>query len=187
MSQKISLLGYALMGLLHSRPSSGYELRKVFAQTPLISFSDSPGAIYPALARLEEQGLVRGQIEETTGLRRKKTYRLKAAGMRELKKWLEKPITRDDVIWGMEELSLRFAFSDSVIGEGNSIKLLKALEGQLKAYVPTLHDYLKSHGNNLPNSGRLSLEMGIRVYEAQLQWARDALTTYPSRIKVDKK
>jgi DNA-binding PadR family transcriptional regulator len=187
MAQKISLLSYALMGLLYARPSSGYELRKMFAQTPLITFSDSPGAIYPALARLEEQGMVRGQIEETTGLRRKKTYRLSAEGLRELKKWLRKPVTREDIVWGMEEISLRFAFSDSVIGEGNSTELLDALERELNQYLPVLHEYLKSHGSHLTTSGRLSLEMGIRVYEAQLQWTRDALAIYQSGKKGIKK
>lgn len=175
------------MGLLHSRPSSGYELRKMFAQTPLITFSDSPGAIYPALARLEEQGLVQGQVEETSSLRRKKTYRLSAEGVNELKKWLREPVTREDVIWGMEEISLRFAFSDSVIGEGNSTELLEALERELKSYLPVLRDYLKSHGSHLTTSGRLSLEMGIRVYVAQLQWTRDALTTYQSKKEGGKK
>ena len=38
---------------------SGYDLRKIFTTTAMGSFSDSPGAIYPALARLEANGLVR--------------------------------------------------------------------------------------------------------------------------------
>ena len=53
MSARVSLLGYALLGLLHQKPSSGYALRRVFATTPMGTFSDSPGAIYPALGRLE--------------------------------------------------------------------------------------------------------------------------------------
>jgi len=67
---KIPLLGYALLGLLTGKPSSGYDLRKFFASTAVGTFSDSPGAIYPALQRLAASGLIRGQIEERGGLRR---------------------------------------------------------------------------------------------------------------------
>jgi len=59
---KVPLLGYALLGLIHQKPSSGYDLRKTFAETAMGNYSDSPGAIYPALERLESQGLVRGVI-----------------------------------------------------------------------------------------------------------------------------
>ena len=51
-----STLGYALLGLLHAGPQSGYGLRRTFVTTPLAVFSDSPGAIYPALRRLARQG-----------------------------------------------------------------------------------------------------------------------------------
>jgi DNA-binding PadR family transcriptional regulator len=69
---KIPSLGYALLGLLQ-KPSSGYDLRKVFSSTSMKTYSDSPGAIYPALRRLEHRGLVRGTIEEGSGMRRGKS------------------------------------------------------------------------------------------------------------------
>jgi DNA-binding PadR family transcriptional regulator len=81
MSAPVSLLGYALLGLLHQRPSSGYALRKTFATTPMGTFSDRPGAIYPALRRLERQGLVRGRVESSAGLRQKQTFRLTPQGL----------------------------------------------------------------------------------------------------------
>ena len=50
----ISLLGFALLGLLHQKSASGYDLRKIFASTAMGTFSDSPGAIYPTLTMLED-------------------------------------------------------------------------------------------------------------------------------------
>jgi DNA-binding PadR family transcriptional regulator len=178
--KSISVLGYALLGLLYSQPSSGYDLRKIFALTPLRTFSDSPGAIYPALRRLEERRLIRGKVEEGSGLRRRKIYRLSAGGVAELKKWLTRPVTSEDVVRGMEELLLRFAFMDSVIGRSVSIEFLRALERELKSYVPTLREFLKSEQSKMPTSGRLALESGIRSYEAHLRWVRDAIATYRS-------
>jgi len=49
---QITVLGYALLGLLQQKAQSGYELRKVFAETAMGNYSSSPGAIYPALERL---------------------------------------------------------------------------------------------------------------------------------------
>ena len=44
MARTLSLLEFALLGLVHDhQPCCGYDLRKVFAETPMGSFSDSPG------------------------------------------------------------------------------------------------------------------------------------------------
>jgi DNA-binding PadR family transcriptional regulator len=178
MSARVSVLGYALLGLLHQRPSSGYALRRAFATTPLGTFSDSPGAIYPALRRLEEQGLVRGRVESSAGLRQKQTFRLTARGLAALKEWLERPLTRADVVRGLDEVMLRLAFMDEVMAPAASIRLLRSLARELAAYLPTLHAYLDQHRRQMPLSGRLALESGIRAHEEQSRWVGDALKAY---------
>src|SRR5262245_61433909 len=108
----ISLLGYALLGLLHQEPRSGYDLRKVFANTPMGTFSDSPGAIYPALQRLERQGLVRGLLQPSSGRRRRRVFRPTASGKYSFKVWQTKAVSADEVVRHLEELMLRFSFMD---------------------------------------------------------------------------
>ena len=174
----VSLLGYALLGLLHKRPGSGYALRMTFATTPMGTFSDSPGAIYPALRRLERQGLVRGRVEQSAGLRQKQMFHLTPRGLTALKEWLERPLTPEDVVRGTKEVMLRFAFTDEVIAPAASIRLLQSLARELAAYVPTLRTYLNEHQAEMPLSGRLALESGIRGYEDLSRWARDALKAY---------
>ena len=75
MRQPASTLGFALLGLLQQQPRSGYALRRVFATTPMGHYSSSPGAIYPALRRLEQQGLVRGALDRGPSQRPKKRRR----------------------------------------------------------------------------------------------------------------
>jgi DNA-binding PadR family transcriptional regulator len=171
-------LGYALLGLLHDNPSSGYALRKIFGATPMTAFSDSPGAIYPALRRLAADGLIRGRQEKSSGLRRRQVFHLTAAGIRALKKWLASPLSRDDVMRRTKELPLRFAFMDQVMGTDASLQFLRDLERELKAYLPTLHSYLASTRNQMPLSARLALEHGLRGYESQLEWTTQALAAY---------
>lgn len=182
MSYAISRLGYALLGLLHASPSSGYDLRKIFALTPMSTFSDSPGAIYPALRRLQKDGLVRGRVEGGVGSRRRQVFQLTSTGTAALKKWLTLPLEHEDVVRRMEELSLRFAFMDSVVGKHRSLQFLKALERELKAYVPTLRQYMESMKSKLPLSGHLALESGIRGYETHLRWAREAVSAYEKEV-----
>ena len=40
-------LEYALLGLIHMQPQSGYDLRKIFETTPMGHYSSSPGAMAP--------------------------------------------------------------------------------------------------------------------------------------------
>jgi DNA-binding PadR family transcriptional regulator len=176
--QNDSLLGFALLGLLHQQPMSGYDLRKMFASTALGSFSDSPGAIYPALKRLETRGLVRGTVEESNGLRQRRVFRNTPKGLAALKAWLRKPVTREDVIHDLEGVMLRFSFMDHALGEQQSARLLEQMAEQIAAYIPDLRQYLTAHAPQMPMSSRLALECGIYAYEAQLKWAKSSLAQY---------
>ena len=178
MREAISNLGYALLGLLRQNPCSGYELRKIFVATAMMSYSDSPGAIYPALRRLERQGLIRGRIEEGPGLRRRQIFHLTAEGTAELKKWIKRPVTREEVVHGAREVTLRFAFSEGAAGPSASVKILESLQAEMESYLPSLHQQLNAQKSVMPRGGRLALENGIRTYECLLEWARYALTTY---------
>ena len=176
-SPKIPSLGYALLGLLQ-KPSSGYDLRKVFSSTSMKTYSDSPGAIYPALARLEKAGLIRGAIEEGSGLRRRQIFRLTPRGLSELKKWITRPITREDLVRSQQEVMLRFAFSETVLGPAASIDLLQSLEIALRAYIEALREEFETIKRVAPASGRLAFECGVRGTECLLHWTQYAIATY---------
>jgi len=180
---KIPLLGYEVMGLLHEVALSGYGVRKMFANSPMGSFSDSPGAIYPALRRLEKAGLIRGRVEDSSGLRRKKIFHLTGSGTKAFKEWLRQPVTRDEVIRGSEELILRFSFMDNGLSEAASGRFLKSLHKELADYIPSLREYLNSNRAEMPRSGMLALESGIRGYETFLDWCEHAIAIYEGTAK----
>jgi DNA-binding PadR family transcriptional regulator len=184
MSRQITTLGYALLGLLHQKPCTGYDLRKIFAETPFMSFSESPGSIYPALRRLEEKGDVRGRIQQGSGMRRRKVFRITPAGLGELKEWLEKPVGRDDVIRGTEELMLRFAFMDQILSRAQIVGFLKALDVEFSSYVALLKEHLASFPGDVSLTGRAALESGIESYQARIGWTRRVVAMLqPSRTR----
>jgi DNA-binding PadR family transcriptional regulator len=176
-----SLLGFALMGLIFEQPMSGYDLRKVFTTTAMGSFSDSPGAIYPALARLEANGMIHGTVEESASLRKRRVFQITHTGFEALKAWLFKPVTRDDIVRGIGNLMLRFAFMDRTVGEARTIEFLRGFADEIEAYLPGLYQFLEAHGNGMPLSSRLALECGIQEYEMRLRWVKASAAQYEER------
>jgi DNA-binding PadR family transcriptional regulator len=81
-----------LLGLLARQPMSGYGLARVLKQrfTPFGPVSHTQ--IYPALASLKQQGLVRYHIvEQQSGRPNKKVYELTEEGRAALQQWVESP------------------------------------------------------------------------------------------------
>ncbi len=146
-----------------------------------MSFSESPGSIYPALRRLEERDLIRGQIEEGAGMRRRKVFQLTPLGLTELEAWLANLIRREDVIRGAGELMLRFAFMDQLFPKAKIVAFLKMFEGELVSYVSWLKERLAEQTSDLTFTGRVALESGIDIYQARIDWTRRTLTMLRSR------
>ena len=105
-------------------------------------------------------------------MRRRKVFRLTPGGLNELKEWLEKPVGRDDVIRGTEELMLRFAFMGQILSRGQIAGFLKALDVELSSYVSLLKEHLKSLPGDVSLTGRAALESGIESYQARIGWTR---------------
>ena len=183
LDQNMSLLAYALLGLLHQQDRSGYDLRKIFSTTPLTSFSDSPGSIYPALQRLEQRGFIRSRVEERSGLRRRRLFHLTTTGLSELRRWQSQPVRDGALMRGVDALMLRFGFMDESLGPAHSLNFLKSLERELEAYIQILRVYFGKHKADMPLSGRLALESGIIGYESLLRWARCAIATYKKETR----
>ena len=170
----LSTLSLAVLGLISQNPQSGYDIRKVFSTTPLGHFSSSPGAIYPALRRIEASGWLRAAgRREKTG-RHRTVYKITPRGLTVLKRHLSQPVTRGDIVWHMDDLMLRFAFMDQIVGREKTLQFLRAFASEIDAYVPILRSYLDGATDTLPPCGRLAMEQGIAGYEMNAQWAKRA-------------
>lgn len=175
MSRPSTPFGYALLGLVHQEPSSGYDLCRLFEATPMAHYSSSPGAIYPALRRLERQGLIAGETEKADSLRPRRVYRPTRAGVAALREWASRPVTRDEVVREVDLLMLRFALMGRLVDPDASLDFLRGLIAEVEAYLGELgrhHEKVASAGYA---HGRLALESGIEQYRGLAGWARRAL------------
>lgn len=171
----ISTLSLAIMGLISQQPQTGYDIRKTFATTPMGHFSSSPGAIYPALKRLEKDGWICGKVDDEKALRPRKVYEMTESGRDVLRQHMLQPVTRDDVIWRMDDLMMRFALTDEVVGREATLRFLHSFATELEAYVVHLRSFLEGAREFMPASGRLAMENGIEGYQMNATWARRAI------------
>lgn len=154
---------------------TGYDLRKVFAETALGNYSSSPGAIYPALARLEEHGLIEGREDTTKRLRPKKFYQPSAKGRHIFREWLRKDVSTDDMRGNIDELMLRFAFHFVLDSAEATRTFLAGFSTELDGYIEELKAQTEQFPNEAPIHSKLALEAGLVQYEALSNWTRKAL------------
>ena len=168
-------LEYALLGLIHQAPQSGYDLRKIFETSAIGSFSGSPGAIYPALARLEKQGLIDGEIDDSTELRPRRVFRPTKRGRELFRAWLSRDLSREDVEKRIDEMILRFAFHGVLDDPSQSRIFLEQLARHIDEYIAELKAQGEAFPSDIPVHVELALAAGIGQYRAWARWARLAL------------
>ena len=73
-----------VLSLVEERARHGYEIGKLIEERSQGVLKFHIASLYPMLYRLEKRGLIQGRWVERTGQRRKRFYRITAAGRRVL-------------------------------------------------------------------------------------------------------
>lgn len=159
-------LRYALVGLLASRPSSGYELSKRFAVSMAHVWPAGHSQIYPELSRLVADGLIE-QTDE--GPRGRKTYAATPAGVTAVRDWMA---TEPD--YGCRsDANLRQFFlwalppAEALAHLERDANVYRHRLGELEEIARTV-----DWDTDAPTrASRLALEMGLRNYRMLIDWA----------------
>jgi len=112
-----------LLGLICRAPSSGYDLKRIFAVTPMGLYQPSSGTLYPALRRLEERGLVQAQVpsaQNGQSARHRRVYEATEAGRAVNLSWLRTPVEPATVA---RDLGLQRAGRYAVLPRGHVMPL----------------------------------------------------------------
>lgn len=84
------------LSILHEGEASGYDIRRMCTEGEFAYFVEaSYGSIYPALARLEEDGLVVSRVEQQDGKPARKVYSITSAGRTAFVGELSAPLGED--------------------------------------------------------------------------------------------
>ncbi|MCT8333591.1 PadR family transcriptional regulator [Leptospira sp. 85282-16] len=116
---------YALLGILSQCEMNGYEIRKYIESTISFFWSESFGQIYPTLAKLEEEGLIREWEKTESSGKKKKVYKVTRPGLETFRRWMdESPIQSNK----RNELLFKVFFGRHM----NSKLLTQQLEDEIK-------------------------------------------------------
>lgn len=84
------------LSILYEGEATGYEIRRLCVEGECAYFVEASfGSIYPALARLETDGLVTSRTEQQTGKPAKKVYSITDAGRAAFAEELAAPLGED--------------------------------------------------------------------------------------------
>jgi DNA-binding PadR family transcriptional regulator len=170
---KLTTLDALLLFLVSHKGQSGYDIRQLFQSTPLGLFSDSPGAIYPALARLQMRGLLSSTAEPDG--RRRRVYERTAAGEAALKAWLAAPIEPDAVVRRPQDLDLRYVMTAEMLGRPAAMAFIRDYAAAQKARHEAVIAFRDTAGKHMGRASLDAMELGVRLGAARLQWCHDLL------------
>jgi DNA-binding PadR family transcriptional regulator len=163
-----------LLGVIASAPRSGYGLKKMFNASPASVYQPSPGALYPALRRLEDRGLLRAEKKVSSGRRAQRLYHATEAGRAVHLDWLRQPVVPDTVAADLGLHLMRFALMETHLEPEAVLTFLGDLADALDSFVSGVEQFVATTGRSLPRHAVLALEHGIVVHRASLEWARSA-------------
>ncbi len=168
---------HILLGLICTAPSSGYDLKRIFATTPMGVYQPSSGTLYPALRRLEQRGLVQAQASSGQGgpsARHRRVYEPTQAGRAAHLDWLRTPVESATVSPDLGLHLMRFVMMEHLLPPDEVLAFVQSLADTLAALTAQLERYAATA--DVPGRHpRLALDHGIAIHRASLRWAEQTV------------
>ena len=171
---ELSATAKVILGMLASRPRSGYEIKQLVDASARFFWAASYGQIYPELKRLEKAGLVRG-ADSSQGARQRTTFELTAEGWRAAREWIDSP---PEVLEIRDEGLLELFFAGSIDPKRAAevarerAALSRAKAAELRAISEQIEDTGAPTGPKTePDAGSLAvLRYGIEMSDWTAEW-----------------
>ena len=169
----LSSTAYVILGLLDGSRRTGYEIKQIVDRSTRFFWAASYAQIYPDLQRLEAAGLVEG-AERSRGERKRREYRITAAGAKELRAWLRRP---PEVIETRDEALLKLFFAGSLPETApTALEHKRRLHAEKLARLLEIEPAVAEHATPYQYA---TLRFGIAVSEFCVRWCEEALEDLP--------
>lgn len=168
-------IAYAILGLLSGQPLTGYDLKKIIAESDVFYWSGNNNQIYNSLVSLHKQELVTQQVQYQESLPAKKIYTITEQGRGALRKWLlsnpELPEVRSSFL-------IQLAFADAL-----SAQELDALLGNYEAELAVQLRMRQAQADRPPAAPKQNRRERylwekitanlVNAYQNELDWVRE--------------
>jgi DNA-binding PadR family transcriptional regulator len=165
---------YVVLGYLSWRPMTGYDIKKLIADSETLPWTANNNQIYQALVGLHNDGWVTKSIEEQVGSPNRHVYTITDAGIQALRNWVasgpEAPLTKKpflhQLMWAdslnAQELDTLLEAYLNAVGEKLFFLQVQADEGPDKPERTQREKYLWD----------MIYKNWIAQYETELSWIR---------------
>lgn len=178
---------YAILGLLSTKPASGYDIKKAIQTSTSHFWGESDSSIYPTLKKLYLDECVTCDIESADTEKPRKVYTITPRGQKELENWLyQQPETSKS----RNEFLLKIFFGWNVPVEVCVQYVNTALlKSRLNLdYYRKVYDSKKSTPQTKQNVyQQLTVRSGILVTEAIMQWCEETIVILANMESKDEK
>ena len=154
---------HGLLALLERGPAYGYQLRSDFESSTGATWPLNIGQVYTTLARLERDGLVRGEGADDEG---RVVYAITDEGREEVARWFVTPVQRADR--PRDELAIKLAMAITT----PDVDVPRVVQTQRTATLRSLQDLtrLKAGAAEADLAWLLVVESMIFQAEAEVRW-----------------
>jgi len=175
--RQLTAFEHILLGLICTAPSSGYDLKRIFAATPVGLYQPSSGTLYPALRRLEQKGLVKAHApsgQDGQSARHRRVYEPTQTGQAAHLNWLRTPVEPATVSRDLGLHLMRFVMMEHLLPPEEVLNFLQSLADMLAALTAKLERYAAAA--DLPDRHpRLALDHGMAIHRASLRWVEQTI------------
>jgi DNA-binding PadR family transcriptional regulator len=156
---------YVILGLAARKPIYGYELLQEWREKHQLDrvWRIKPGALYAALEKLEQMGLLSSVMVPNPASPPRKEYCITPAGAEAFREWVSLPVSSARQI--RQEFMSKLFFADD-LGE---VRLAELIRGQTQASQRWLETLREQEGKGDAFSERL-LQFRIRQVRGILEW-----------------
>lgn len=173
-------LPHLILGLLHRKSDSGYDLNKRFERTVAHFWSTDQSQIYRTLYKLLDKGWVEVETVIQADNPNKKVYHLTEAGRQALVNWLQKPIEGELVL--RDGATGQIYFGDALDSD-QLINVQQQYIQRLSEKVATYHTieqevFIGIDFDVYPlgmSLAHATLQYGIRVLQMQIEWRKEII------------
>ena len=175
--RRLTSFEHILLGMICTAPSSGYDLKRIFAVTPMGVYQPSSGTVYPALRRLELIGMIQTQTpsgQNGSSARHRRVYEPTQAGRAAHAAWLRAPVEPATVARDLGLHLMRFVMMEHLFPAEEAVAFLRSFADALAEFTGGLEQYTATADLG-SRYGRLALGHGLAVHQASLQWAEESI------------
>jgi DNA-binding PadR family transcriptional regulator len=165
--RRLTTTEYAMLGLLASGESSGYDLARAADRSIRYMWAPSRSQIYKALPRLVALGLATSREVEQRGRPDKAVYRITRAGRATLRAWLEDDTEASQA--GGTVFLLKLFLAGAAPPEA-ALRQLEAYRSRLEHRLDAFEGMEREPSDGQTIYDRIALAHGIAQARATLGW-----------------